>query len=160
MQEIANGPEYWSLDRSDLHAAIDELLAEVERYRSFCGEALCGDIERDRDTLLARTEQAEPSYADKVNAPLSPETIAALNAELASGNYARYRKPQKAAEPEPEVIEVTREEFEEGARLSLERLGLTYEELEAMARDRGGNFTSTAAHTLWVAIGGGYGSPR
>lgn len=54
----------------------------------------------------------------------------------------------------PQYFELTREEYEEGKRLSLERLGLTYEELEAMARDRGGNFTSAAAHGLWVAIGG------
>jgi hypothetical protein len=58
---------------------------------------------------------------------------------------------------EPQYFEMTREGFEEAARLSLERLGLTYAELEAMARDRGGNFTSAAAHSLWVAIGGGYG---
>lgn len=35
---------------------------------------------------------AEPSYADKVNAPLSDATVVALNAELASGDYARFRK--------------------------------------------------------------------
>jgi DNA-binding transcriptional ArsR family regulator len=33
-----------------------------------------------------------PTYADKVNAPLSPVAIEALRAELASGNYACYRK--------------------------------------------------------------------
>lgn len=30
------------------------------------------------------------SYGKAVNAPLSPETIAALNERLASGNYPRY----------------------------------------------------------------------
>lgn len=30
---------------------------EVQRYRSFCGEALCGDVERDRDECLWQNEQ-------------------------------------------------------------------------------------------------------
>jgi hypothetical protein len=30
---------------------------EVQRYRSFCGEALCGDVERDRDEYLRQNEQ-------------------------------------------------------------------------------------------------------
>lgn len=62
------------------------------------------------------------------------------------------------ASGEPVHIEVTREEFEEGKRLTLERLGLTYEELEDMARRR--DFVSTAAHVAWVAIGGGYGDSK
>ena len=32
--------------------------AEVERFKSFCGEALCGDIERDRDLLELRLAEA------------------------------------------------------------------------------------------------------
>ena len=109
---------------------------------------------KDVEAYLENAKYETTSYADKVNAPLSEATAAALKDELASGNYARFRKTR------PEKIqhfEMTEEEFEEGKRLSLARLGLTYEELEAMANDRGGNFTSTAAHVLWVAIGGGYG---
>jgi len=30
---------------------------EVQRYRSFCGEALCGDVERERDEYLWQNEQ-------------------------------------------------------------------------------------------------------
>jgi hypothetical protein len=33
MLTVAAGPEYWSLDRADLHDAVRELLAEVERLR-------------------------------------------------------------------------------------------------------------------------------
>lgn len=36
----------------------------------------------------------ETSYAEKVNAPLPPATFAALKEELASNNYARYKKPE------------------------------------------------------------------
>jgi DNA repair exonuclease SbcCD ATPase subunit len=35
----------------------DKAEAEVQRYRSFCGEALCGDVERDRDEYLRQNEE-------------------------------------------------------------------------------------------------------
>lgn len=52
------------------------------------------------------------------------------------------------------VIEVTREEWLDGARRALAGLGLTYTQLERQARDRGGNFVSAQAQVLWVSIGG------
>ena len=51
------------------------------------------------------------------------------------------------------IIEVTRDEWLDGARRALAKLGLTYTELERQARDRGGNFESAQAHVLWVSIG-------
>lgn len=50
------------------------------------------------------------------------------------------------------VIVVTAEEFRAAARRALDELGLTYAELEEQARKR--DFTSAAAHALWVSIGG------
>lgn len=50
------------------------------------------------------------------------------------------------------VIVVSAEEFRTAARQALEELGLTYAELEEQARER--DFTSAAAHALWVSIGG------
>lgn len=50
------------------------------------------------------------------------------------------------------VIVVSAEEFREAARQALAELGLTYAELEQQARDR--DFSSAAAHALWVSIGG------
>lgn len=50
------------------------------------------------------------------------------------------------------VIVVTEEEFRAAARRSLDALGLTYGQLAEQARDR--DFTSAAAHALWVSIGG------
>jgi hypothetical protein len=44
---------------------------------------------------------SEPSYAEKVNAPLTEDTVTALDKELTSGNIARYRRaryPQQDAE--------------------------------------------------------------
>lgn len=40
-------------------------------------------------------EDGEPSYAEKVNAPLSPETIEALRKALESGEYAKFRRARK-----------------------------------------------------------------
>ncbi|MET9150022.1 hypothetical protein ABZX82_01885 [Streptomyces griseoflavus] len=50
------------------------------------------------------------------------------------------------------VIVVSAEEFHRAARQALDDLGLTYAELERQARER--DFTSAAAHALWVSIGG------
>ncbi|GED89350.1 hypothetical protein [Streptomyces sp. 6-11-2] len=50
------------------------------------------------------------------------------------------------------VIIVSAEEFRAAARHALNDLGLTYAELEQQARER--DFTSAAAHALWVSIGG------
>jgi len=41
------------------------------------------------------SEGDDPSYAKKVNAPLSPEAIEALRKALESGEYARFRRPRK-----------------------------------------------------------------
>lgn len=57
-----------------------------------------------------------------------------------------YREPDT-----PGVRILTREEWEDFTRESLEELGLAYEELAQQARDR--DFTSGAALCLWVVIG-------
>jgi hypothetical protein len=50
------------------------------------------------------------------------------------------------------VIVATESEFREAATSALRALGLTYTELAEQARQR--DFTSAAAHALWVSIGG------
>lgn len=50
----------------------------------------------DEATAVVEDEgDAGQCYVDKVNAPLSPEVIAALRAQLESGEYARYRSPRR-----------------------------------------------------------------
>lgn len=43
------------------------------------------------------SKDAKPSYAGKVNAPLSPEMIKALRKALESGERAKFRRPRKDA---------------------------------------------------------------
>lgn len=62
-------------------AEVEEIARQVDQRRA----------RRDAECELAEGDQ-EPSYAEKVNAPLSPEVIEALRQELASGSPARYRK--------------------------------------------------------------------
>jgi hypothetical protein len=50
------------------------------------------------------------------------------------------------------VIVVTDEEFQHAAQRSLDDLGLTYAQLEDQAHR--GEFATSAAHALWVSIGG------
>ncbi|MFE2427248.1 hypothetical protein ACFXJ5_10905 [Streptomyces sp. NPDC059373] len=50
------------------------------------------------------------------------------------------------------VIELTSEEFHDAARQALQRLGLTYAELEEQAHRH--DFESSRAQMLWMAIGG------
>ncbi|MGV9588226.1 hypothetical protein [Streptomyces tendae] len=50
------------------------------------------------------------------------------------------------------MIVVSAEEFRVAAQQALDELGLTYGELEEQARGR--DFSSAAAHALWVSIGG------
>jgi hypothetical protein len=50
------------------------------------------------------------------------------------------------------VIVVTEEEFQHAAQRALDALELTYTELEDQAER--GEFSSSAAHALWVSIGG------
>lgn len=50
------------------------------------------------------------------------------------------------------LIVVPQVEFEAAARRALADLGLTYDQLAEQARRR--DFTSSAAHALWVSIGG------
>ena len=50
------------------HAAVERAEraeAEVARYRAFCGEAFCGDVERDRDALAAEVERLRALIADE-----------------------------------------------------------------------------------------------
>lgn len=61
-------------------------------------------------------EDEEPSYADKVNAPLSEATVAALKDELASGNPARYRK-----RPRPEPTDAEWDAYAEAAQAAAEQ---------------------------------------
>lgn len=55
------------------------------------------------------------SYADEVDKPLSPETIAALNREFRSGNYARYKKP--GTRMAPDAYEARSLRWEDGSVL-------------------------------------------
>lgn len=48
------------------------------------------------DATDEENEDAGQRYADKVNAPLSRETLEALRAELQSEEYARFRKPRRS----------------------------------------------------------------
>lgn len=60
---------------------------------------------------------------------------------------------QRHADHDDDVItEVSQEEFREAAYAALDRLGLTYAELRAMAGRR--EFSSAQAQSLWVSIGG------
>jgi hypothetical protein len=54
-------------------------------------------------------------------------------------------------EPAVEVYEMTAEEWDAAAQRGLQRIGYTYEELEAQARDR--KFATSEAHKLWMMIG-------
>lgn len=47
------------------------------------------------DTTTGHDETADHSYRDKVNAPLRPETIAALNERLAAGNMPTVVVPRR-----------------------------------------------------------------
>ena len=53
---------------------------------------------------------------------------------------------------EDDVIVISEEDFRAAAVSALHALGLTYQELAGQARS--GHFTSSAAHALWVSIGG------
>lgn len=65
----------------------------------FCRDPDCDSWEKMAGVVIECLQAAgiplppdeEPSYADKVDAPLSLETVKALRAELA-GNYAKYKK--------------------------------------------------------------------
>lgn len=50
---------------------------------------------KDTHELPDEEEDDSPTYAEQVNAPLSPETIEALRQALESGEYARFRRPRK-----------------------------------------------------------------
>ena len=62
--------------------------------------------------------------------------------------------PSYEAPPDGDVLIVSEEEWRESATEALEKLGITYEELERQARER--DFMSIKALTLWMAIGGLY----
>ena len=52
----------------------------------------------DQPSAAAPVDEEEDGgqrYADKVNAPLSRETLEALRAELQSEEFARFRKPRR-----------------------------------------------------------------
>ncbi|MET4648160.1 hypothetical protein ABID95_007930 [Streptomyces atratus] len=51
-----------------------------------------------------------------------------------------------------DVIVMSEEDFRMAAEAALRALGLSYGELAQQARNR--DFTSSAAHALWVSIGG------
>ncbi len=46
-----------------LRKRAEKAEAEVARYRSSCGEALCRDVERDRDFYQAEVERLKAAYA-------------------------------------------------------------------------------------------------
>lgn len=60
--------------------------------------------------------------------------------------------PSPSDDPDDVVTEVSEDEWHDGVRAALARLGLTYAELEDQARRR--DFTSAQAHSLWTSIGG------
>ena len=62
--------------------------------------------------------------------------------------------PPYDAPPDDNTLIVTEEEWRESATEALERLGITYQELERQSRER--DFMSIDALTLWMAIGGIY----
>jgi hypothetical protein len=66
--------------------------ALVDIENALRASVLAGDPIDDFHRGGAAAVGHERSYAEKVNAPLSPEVIEALRRELASGNPARYRK--------------------------------------------------------------------
>ncbi|MEU8832380.1 hypothetical protein [Streptomyces sp900116325] len=51
-----------------------------------------------------------------------------------------------------DVIVMSEEDFQAAAEQALRALGLSYGELARQAKNR--DFTSSAAHALWVSIGG------
>ncbi|MEU0625211.1 hypothetical protein ABZ329_30650 [Streptomyces rubiginosohelvolus] len=53
---------------------------------------------------------------------------------------------------EDDVIVISEEDFRAAAVEALHALGLTYDDLAEQAQAR--DFTSSAAHALWVSIGG------
>lgn len=55
---------------------------EVQRYRSFCGEALCGDIERDRDEYLRQNEQLRAELERYRGVDAAAKELLARNVEL------------------------------------------------------------------------------
>lgn len=105
---------------------------------------------------------AEKIAAARARAEANKRRRAALAAArqrgLAIRHAAKLRRQadtQSASEPDDAddvVVEVTEAEFHAAARRSLDRLGLTYAELQDQARRR--DFTSAQAHSLWVSIGG------
>jgi hypothetical protein len=104
-------PEYAELLRQAI-ADDNPLLPIVERLAShasglqdkivycrsrgeFCDCACACDYDDPGDVCKVHGEkaaQAEPSYVDMVNAPLSEEAIAALRDALKSGQYPRFRR--------------------------------------------------------------------
>lgn len=55
---------------------------EIQRYRSFCGEALCGDIERDRDEYLRQNEQLRAELERYRGLDAIAKELLARNVEL------------------------------------------------------------------------------
>jgi hypothetical protein len=62
---------------------------------------------------------------------------------------------EATTEPEVEVVELTRGEWDKLCEAELARLGLTYEELKEQARME--DFACEDARRVWFAIGGLYG---
>jgi hypothetical protein len=62
---------------------------EVQRYRSFCGEALCGDVERDRDEYQWQNEQLR-GEVQRLRAKIAglDDCLAATVAAKGSDRYA------------------------------------------------------------------------
>lgn len=83
--------------RSDWTAA--EMQEELRAWQR-TADVLAGPEERrallsefnEEDFVDAPRPEGEPTYAEKVSAPLSEAAIDALNRELASGNYARFKR--------------------------------------------------------------------
>lgn len=102
-EPIKSAAKYWRLlsyrDETPLERAfvdgILHALAGLSDPDYPLGLPTAAEVEEiARQVDLRRERRDAKSYAEKVNAPLSPETIEALRQELASGNPAGHRKSQ------------------------------------------------------------------
>jgi len=100
---VHNGMEK-SYDQDQwLQALINDLLAPAGFICNGIVDAQGEDVSDRwriivRDNVVERDDFTGVSYAEKVNAPLSEETVEALNEELASGNAAKFH-PQEELPP-------------------------------------------------------------
>ncbi len=97
---VHNGMEK-SYDQDQwLQALINDLLAPAGFVCNGIVDAQGEDVSDRwriivRDNVVERDDFTGPSYAEQVNAPLSEETITAINEQLASGDVPKYKRASK-----------------------------------------------------------------